>query len=140
MFEQLESFAALAIIEGIKIRTPRDTEFSQFYWNQTNHKERTRFAELSAFSGLVTQGFYADRKFGTFPIMMPIASDDSLEGTALRTMGQGLRLDAHQALYFYFHPGTKATGSAVDNILMRTGTTIDEGQYGNVKNKGVKVR
>jgi len=140
LFEQLESFAAMAIIEGIKIRTPRDIKFRQFYWNQTDHKDRTRFAELSAFSGLVTQGLKAGGKFGTFPIMMPAVKDDSLEATVLRSMGQGLTLNAHQALYFYFHPGSKCTKTAVDNILMKLGKTIDEGEYGNVTNKGVKVR
>ena len=70
LFEQLESFAALAIIEGIKIRLPRDPKvFRQFSWFQKTHKDRSRFPELSAFSGLVTQGYCANGKFGTFPIM-----------------------------------------------------------------------
>ena len=70
LFEQLESFAALAIIEGIKIRLPRDPKkFRQLSWFQKTHKDRSRFPELSAFSGLVTQGHCANGKFGTFPIM-----------------------------------------------------------------------
>ena len=127
LFEQLESFAALAIMEGIKIRSPRDTEFSQFYWTQTGHKDRSRFVELSVFSGLVTQGVCANEKFGTFPIMIPAMKDGSLQATALRTMGLGLRLNAHQALYFHFYPGVI---KRVSYRMLKTGPTPDAGHYG----------